>query len=92
MSSTAEAAGHSIEARTIKKIQYRILPYLFFLYVICYIDRINVSIAALTVNKDLGITSEQYGLLVGIFFIGYFLFEVPSNQNPGDPNPCTDFM
>jgi MFS transporter, ACS family, tartrate transporter len=79
MSSTAEAAGHSIEARTIKKIQHRILPYLFFLYVICYIDRINVSIAALTMNKDLGITSEQYGLLVGIFFIGYFLFEVPSN-------------
>ena len=79
MSSTAEAAGHSIEARTIKKIQCGILPYLFFLYVICYIDRINVSIAALTMNKDLGITSEHYGLLVGIFFVGYFLFELPSN-------------
>ena len=70
---------HSIEAQTIKKLRLRLLPFLFLLYVICYLDRINVSIAALTMNKDLGMTSEQYGLLTGIFFIGYFLFEVPSN-------------
>ena len=79
MSSGPELTSLPIESRTIQKIRIRILPYLFVLYVICFLDRINVSIAALTMNKDLGITSEQYGLLVGIFFFGYFLFEVPSN-------------
>src|SRR5262249_40269730 len=43
------------------------------------LDRINIGFAALTMNKELGITSQQFGLLVGIFFVGYFLFEIPSN-------------
>ena len=60
-------------------MQIRILPYLFLLYVIAYLDRINIGFAALTMNKDLAITSQQFGLLVGIFFPGYFLFEIPSN-------------
>ena len=51
----------------------------FCLYVISYLDRINIGFAALTMNKDLAITSRQFGLLVGIFFFGYFLFEIPSN-------------
>lgn len=79
MAASPETGVLSIEAQTIKKLRLRLLPFLFLLYVVCYLDRINVSIAALTMNKDLGITSEQYGLLSGIFFIGYFLFEVPSN-------------
>src|SRR5438445_8797897 len=57
----------------------RLIPFLFLLYVVAYVDRINIGFAALTMNKDLGITSQQYGLAAGIFFIGYFLFEVPSN-------------
>src|SRR6202023_3368785 len=69
----------STGTKTIRKMQMRILPYLFLLYVISYLDRINIGFAALTMNKDLAITSRQFGLLVGIFFFGYFLFEIPSN-------------
>jgi len=65
--------------KTIRKMQMRILRYLFLLYVISYLDRINIGFAALTMNKDLAITSRQFGLLVGILFFGYFLFEIPSN-------------
>jgi MFS transporter, ACS family, tartrate transporter len=65
--------------KTIQKLRVRILPYLFLLYVISYLDRINIGFAALTMNKQLAITSQQFGLLVGIFFIGYFLLEIPSN-------------
>jgi len=72
-------ATTSLEARTIRKLQWRILPFIFLLYVIAYIDRINVSFAALTMNNDLGISAQQYGFVVGIFFVGYFLFEIPSN-------------
>jgi hypothetical protein len=71
--------GELIGNRTIQKLRIRILPFLFVLYVICYLDRVNISIAALTMNRDLVITSKQFGLLTGLFFIGYFLFEIPSN-------------
>jgi len=63
-------------ARTIRR---HLLPFLFVLYVIAYLDRINIGFAALTMNHEMGLSSEQYGLLSGIFFWGYFLFEVPSN-------------
>ena len=79
MVSTSELATIPIGTQTIRKVRIRILPFLFVLYVICYLDRVNIGIAALTMNQDLAITSEQFGLLTGIFFIGYFLFEVPSN-------------
>src|SRR3989442_4054101 len=69
----------SMQAGTARKLRLRIIPYLFLLYVIAYLDRINIGFAALTMNKELAITSEQFGLLVGIFFLGYFLFEIPSN-------------
>src|SRR5438445_7949605 len=69
----------SMQAGTIQKLRLRIIPYLFLLYVIAYLDRINIGFAALTMNKELGITSQQFGLLVGVFFLGYFLFEIPSN-------------
>src|SRR6267154_1783615 len=73
------AAAKSIESRTIRKLQIRLIPFLFLLYVVAFVDRINIGFAALTMNKELGITSQQYGMAAGIFFIGYFLFEVPSN-------------
>lgn len=79
MASSPVFAASEIGARTIRKVRQRILPYIFLLYIIAYLDRINVSTAALTMNKELAITSQQFGLLFGIFFFGYFLFEIPSN-------------
>jgi ACS family tartrate transporter-like MFS transporter len=58
---------------------WRLIPFLFVLYVVAYLDRINVSFAALTMNKALGLSDAVYGWGSGIFFVGYFLFEVPSN-------------
>jgi ACS family tartrate transporter-like MFS transporter len=69
----------SIETKTIQKLRVRILPFVFLLYVVSFLDRINIGFAALTMNKELAITSQQFGLLAGIFFFGYFIFEVPSN-------------
>src|ERR1700682_4937470 len=57
----------------------RIIPFVLLLYVISFLDRINIGFAALTMNKELAITSRQFGLVAGIFFFGYFLFEIPSN-------------
>src|SRR6201981_994475 len=73
------AGGNLIESKTIRKLQVRLIPYLFLLYVVAMIDRVNISFAQLTMNQDLGLSSQQYGIAAGIFFIGYFLFEVPSN-------------
>jgi MFS transporter, ACS family, tartrate transporter len=67
------------ERATISKVTWRLVPFLCFLYFIAFIDRTNVSIAALTMNADLALTAEAFGFGAGIFFIGYFLFEVPSN-------------
>src|SRR5712671_2355863 len=74
-----EALAEPVGVRTIQKLRFRILPYLLLLYVIAYLDRINIGFAALTMNKELAISSQQFGMLVGIFFFGYFLFEIPSN-------------
>jgi MFS transporter, ACS family, tartrate transporter len=62
-----------------RKVRRHLLPMLFLLYIVAYLDRINIGFAALTMNRELNISSEQYGLLSGIFFWGYFLFEIPSN-------------
>ncbi len=67
------------EARTISKIKWRLIPFLFILYIINMMDRGNLSFAALTMNSELNISPEAYGALSSIFFIPYFLFEVPSN-------------
>jgi len=67
------------EARTIQKLRVRIIPFVFVLYVISFLDRINISFAALTMNQELAISSKQFGWVAGIFFFGYFLFEIPSN-------------
>jgi len=72
-------ASISIGTKTIRKVRIRILPFVFLLFVIALLDRNNIGFAALTMNKELAITSQQYGLLFGIFFFGYFFFEIPSN-------------
>ncbi|MFJ8259419.1 MFS transporter [Peribacillus asahii] len=70
----------AIEKRTVGKTMKRILPFILILYVIAYLDRVNLGFAALEMNADLALSAEVFGLLSGIFFIGYFFFEVPSNM------------
>jgi ACS family tartrate transporter-like MFS transporter len=67
------------EARILSKLTRRLIPFMFLLYIVSYLDRINVGFAALQLNKALNFDSAVFGLGAGIFFIGYFLFEVPSN-------------
>ena len=61
------------------KIARRLIPFLIVCYFISYLDRVNLGFAALTFRQDLAISAEVFGLGAGIFFLGYFLFEVPSN-------------
>jgi len=75
----AAEATSAIERRTIAKVSWRLLPLVALAYCIAYIDRSNISFAALTMNKDLGFSAYIYGWGAGIFFFGYFLFEIPSN-------------
>ncbi len=67
------------EMRTYRKVAWRILPLLVVCYLLAYLDRVNVGFAKLQMQTDLGLTETVYGLGAGIFFLGYFLFEVPSN-------------
>ena len=67
------------EVETYKKVGWRLLPFLLLCYVVSYLDRVNVGFAKLQMLQDLGFSETVYGLGAGIFFIGYFLFEVPSN-------------
>ena len=69
-----------LQRRTIVKVSWRLLPLVVVAYLVAYIDRTNIAVAALTMNKDLGFSASLYGIGAGIFFIGYALFEVPSNM------------
>jgi MFS transporter, ACS family, tartrate transporter len=71
--------SQAFETALIKKIAWRILPLILVAYCVAYLDRANIAVAALTMNKDLGFSAFTYGLGAGIFFLGYFIFEVPSN-------------
>ncbi|HEX3574423.1 MAG TPA: MFS transporter [Rhodopila sp.] len=84
MEATPSGAGltHEItrlERETIARVTRRLLPLLMACYFVAYLDRVNVGFASLTMNKALGFTSAVYGFGGGIFFLGYFIFEVPSN-------------
>jgi len=68
-----------VERSTARKVYWRLLPLAILTYFLCYLDRINVGFASLTMNKDLGLDAATYGMAAGAFFWGYFLFEVPSN-------------
>jgi sugar phosphate permease len=72
-------ATDPFEAATIRRVSLRLLPFLMLAYLVCYIDRVNAGFAALQMNKDIGLTGTVFGVGGGIFFVGYFLFEVPSN-------------
>src|SRR2546422_5359396 len=68
-----------VSARAIARVRRRLIPFLALLYFVAYLDRVNVGFAALQMNAALGLSSTVYGRGAGIFFLGYFLFEVPSN-------------
>src|ERR1700755_1309157 len=68
-----------LEVRTIAKVSRRLIPFVIICYFVAYLDRVNLSFAALEMNKDLGFTSTVYGIGAGAFFITYFLLETPSN-------------
>ena len=69
----------NIEKQTVRKVTKRIIPFIFLSFIIAYLDRVNLSYAALDMNKDLALSSEVFGLVAGIFFLGYVIFEIPSN-------------
>lgn len=75
-SAMAEAA---LATQVTKKLYRRIVWYCFFLFVINYLDRVNIGFAALQMNAEIGLSAKAYGMGAGIFFLGYILFEVPSN-------------
>lgn len=68
-----------LEERTVRKVFRRLMPFLCLLYLVAFLDRVNVGFAALSMNRDLGFSSGVYGFGAGIFFIGYFFMEVPGN-------------
>lgn len=68
-----------LERTTMRRVSQRLLPFLFLLFIVCYIDRVNVAFAALQMNQALGFSGAVYGFGVGIFFVGYCLLEIPSN-------------
>src|SRR5580700_1117536 len=79
MATSPTVASNPLETRTIRKARMRIIPLIFALFIIAALDRNNIGFAALTMNKELAIRSQQYGFIAGIFFFGYFIFEIPSN-------------
>ena len=66
------------EAKILSRVLWRIVPFLLLCYIVAYLDRVNVGIASLTMNGDLGISPSAFGWSAGLFFFGYFLAEVPS--------------
>ncbi|MDB5761956.1 MAG: transporter [Herminiimonas sp.] len=69
----------NLEARVSRKLMLRIIPFVMLLYFVSFLDRVNVGFAAMTMNKAIGLSPTAFGFGGGLFFIGYFLFEVPSN-------------
>ena len=69
----------ALQRSTMRKVYLRLLPFAVLSYVLAYIDRINVSFAGLTMRSDLGMSAATFGFAVGMFYWGYFIFEVPSN-------------
>ena len=78
-SSPTSGTTSELEARTIRKVSARLIPFLIVCYFVAYLDRVNVGFAALTMNTELGLTASMFGFGAGVFFLSYFIFEVPSN-------------
>ena len=76
---TTTASHPDIEKSVYAKVSWRLIPFLFICYIAAFLDRVNVGFAKLQMQTDLSFSDTVYGIGAGIFFIGYFLFEVPSN-------------
>jgi len=74
-----ESGASPLEKHAIRRMTFRLIPFMFVLYIVAYLDRVNVGFAALQMNAELQFSNVVFGLGSGIFFIGYFLFEIPSN-------------
>src|ERR1041384_4494276 len=74
-----EIMVRTLEQATMRKVYLRLLPFAVLSYILAYIDRINVSFAGLTMRGDLAMSAGTFGFAVGLFYWGYFIFEVPSN-------------
>ena len=75
----AAARAPDVASVTLRKVTLRLIPFLFVLYIVAWLDRVNVGFAALQMNSDLRFSSAAFGFGSGVFFLGYCLFEVPSN-------------
>ena len=71
--------GAPASGRVVARVTRRLIPFLFLLYIVAFLDRVNVGFAALQMKADLGLGDAVYGFGAGIFFLGYFVFEIPSN-------------
>src|ERR1700745_3689135 len=78
MSSIANPAP-TLERTTMRRVTWRIVPFLMVCYFIAFVDRVNAGFAALPMNQDIGLTAAMFGLGGGLFYISYVIFEVPSN-------------
>src|SRR5580704_2706497 len=76
---TDSGVAEGFEAGVVSTLTRRLLPFLFLLYIVAYLDRMNVGFAALQMQKQLGFNDVVYGRAAGTFFLGYFVFQVPSN-------------
>src|SRR6202043_372741 len=74
-----DTAPDRLEFAVVSRLMWRLMPFLFLLYIIAYLDRINVSFGVLQMREQLGLSDRVYGRAAGIFFAGYFLFQVPTN-------------
>jgi len=74
-----DSAPDRLESAVVSRLMWRLMPFLFLLYIVAYLDRINVSFAVLQMRGQLGLTDRAYGRAAGMFFAGYFFFQVPSN-------------
>jgi len=72
-------SGEPTSESVVRKVSRRLIPFLFLLYVFAYLDRINIGFAALSMNRDLGLTATMFGIANTIFYVGYMFFEIPSN-------------
>jgi MFS transporter, ACS family, tartrate transporter len=79
MPSNKQPGNHTVEARTMRQVTLRIVPFLMVCYFVSFLDRVNLGFAALEMVKDLHLSATVFGFGGGIFFVSYFLFEVPSN-------------
>ncbi len=80
MSFSPSQAPEQSEAAVYRKVTWRLMPFLFLCYILAYVDRVNVGFAKLQMQQELGMSDAVYGAGAGIFFIGYFFFEVPANM------------